>query len=386
MKRFLFFLLPLPILFFAQEINWNLMGSGARAMGMGGAFISVADDASSILWNPAGIAQLIKPEISFCGSFRLEDWSTAEGYSDYSYTHFLVDHASVVLPFSLGGGRVVFSFAYHPILDWYRLDTDTISEYWGDYLYYRKLSGPFSSFAPALGFNMGQFSLGASFDLWKFGPKYYEYEKYDSAGFAYEYEYNEKNNPSSIGINLGALYTSEMFRFGGVIRLPHTLKQHIEWEKTMTGDINYDSSGTIEGSEIGFPMMFGFGGSVILANALTIALDYEIRPYSKMTINGATYTNVYDCNQLRVGLEYMFNIEKFALPLRVGYMTDPKTYADKNGHVVGNAFTGGMGFVFDRISFDIATYYMFSNELYEGMSEEGTYTRFHIYLSTAIRL
>jgi hypothetical protein len=45
-----------------------------------------------------------------------------------------------------------------------------------------------------------------------------------------------------------------------------------------------------------------------------------------------------------------------------------------------------MGFVFDRISFDIATYYMFSNELYEGMSEEGTYTRFHIYLSTAIRL
>jgi len=34
------------------------IGVGARALGMGGAFVSVADDASAAYWNPAGLVQL----------------------------------------------------------------------------------------------------------------------------------------------------------------------------------------------------------------------------------------------------------------------------------------------------------------------------------------
>lgn len=34
------------------------MGIGARAMSMGGAFTALADDASAVFWNPAGLAQL----------------------------------------------------------------------------------------------------------------------------------------------------------------------------------------------------------------------------------------------------------------------------------------------------------------------------------------
>jgi len=41
------------------------VGSGARALGMGGAFIAVADDASAASWNPAGLAILQRPEASF---------------------------------------------------------------------------------------------------------------------------------------------------------------------------------------------------------------------------------------------------------------------------------------------------------------------------------
>ena len=39
------------------------LGVGARAMGMGGAFVSVADDGSAFYWNPAGVSQLIRPEL-----------------------------------------------------------------------------------------------------------------------------------------------------------------------------------------------------------------------------------------------------------------------------------------------------------------------------------
>jgi hypothetical protein len=38
------------------------IGVGARALGMGGAFVSIADDASATYWNPAGIVQLQSAE------------------------------------------------------------------------------------------------------------------------------------------------------------------------------------------------------------------------------------------------------------------------------------------------------------------------------------
>lgn len=44
---------------------FTVEGAGARAMGLGGAFIAVADDATAASFNPAGLAQLLNPEISF---------------------------------------------------------------------------------------------------------------------------------------------------------------------------------------------------------------------------------------------------------------------------------------------------------------------------------
>lgn len=41
------------------------LGVGARALGMGGAFVGVADDVTASFWNPAGLAQLNRKELSF---------------------------------------------------------------------------------------------------------------------------------------------------------------------------------------------------------------------------------------------------------------------------------------------------------------------------------
>ena len=40
------------------------LGVGARALGLGGAFVGVADDATACFWNPAGLAQLNRKELS----------------------------------------------------------------------------------------------------------------------------------------------------------------------------------------------------------------------------------------------------------------------------------------------------------------------------------
>lgn len=67
------FLLIVLILFisslvFAQiDLNlgpdWNFTGVGARAAGMGGAFIGVADDATAISWNPENSVKLLSKKI-----------------------------------------------------------------------------------------------------------------------------------------------------------------------------------------------------------------------------------------------------------------------------------------------------------------------------------
>jgi opacity protein-like surface antigen len=38
---------------------------GARAVGMGGAFVSMADDATTMYWNPAGMARFSRPQANF---------------------------------------------------------------------------------------------------------------------------------------------------------------------------------------------------------------------------------------------------------------------------------------------------------------------------------
>ncbi|MBX7257662.1 MAG: outer membrane protein transport protein [Candidatus Hydrogenedentes bacterium] len=58
----------------AQELEFSVspspVGSGARAAGMGDAFVAVADDATAASWNPAGLVQLERPEVSVVGSYN----------------------------------------------------------------------------------------------------------------------------------------------------------------------------------------------------------------------------------------------------------------------------------------------------------------------------
>jgi hypothetical protein len=72
------------------------IGVGARAVGMGGSFVAVANDPSAIYWNPAGLASLQRREIS---ESRV-DWP-----ADIHY-----DHLTLVLPSRRLGGSIGLQF------------------------------------------------------------------------------------------------------------------------------------------------------------------------------------------------------------------------------------------------------------------------------------
>ena len=72
------------------------IGVGARAEGMGEAFVAVADDPSAIFWNPAGLASLQRSEI-------------AESHVDWpAQIHY--DHLTAVLPSRRLGGSIGLQF------------------------------------------------------------------------------------------------------------------------------------------------------------------------------------------------------------------------------------------------------------------------------------
>ena len=47
--------------------EFSFSNPGARSLGLGGAFAALADDATAAFANPAGLVQLVRPEVSIEG-------------------------------------------------------------------------------------------------------------------------------------------------------------------------------------------------------------------------------------------------------------------------------------------------------------------------------
>ena len=97
-------------------------GSGARALGVAGAFTAVADDATAASWNPAGLTQLERSEFSFVYRLNHERDRHWSGDSDYrvgedDFYANAINYMSVVMPFRLWDHNMVFSLNYQEVFD-----------------------------------------------------------------------------------------------------------------------------------------------------------------------------------------------------------------------------------------------------------------------------
>jgi long-subunit fatty acid transport protein len=106
----------------------NPVGSGARAVGMGGAFIAIADDATAASWNPAGLIQLERPEISIVGDYinRTADYTSATNpvvNTGSTTRESNLNYFSASYPFNALNRNMVVSLNYQRLYDFdYNLD------------------------------------------------------------------------------------------------------------------------------------------------------------------------------------------------------------------------------------------------------------------------
>lgn len=373
---------------YAQEsVDFNIMGTGARARGMGGAFIGVADDATAVGWNPAGLAQLDKPEASLVGLFNLKKFSYEITFPDYpeyddkwdeTANHFAPAFGSLILPTKLADKNLVFAVAYQRMIDMGNVNKD--EDYYYDYStgdtlkYERKIkaSGGLDAISPAVAVQLTpQIMVGLAGNILINGYKTEIEETYPDFSSDYR-NYTMESSLSGFNMNAGFLGSFNKFNIGAMFRMPFSLKEepseNEEWDLTSSG---WTYNGTATGSydesypevETSMPFMFGFGVAFKPTDKLTLAADFERRPYSSAEASddsGSYELGYQDCNQFRVGLEYILSGSTAVFPVRLGFRTDPRVYNGWYGdgtdtsQVVGKVFTGGLGLVMGKLMLDFA--------------------------------
>jgi hypothetical protein len=90
------------------------LGSGARAFGMGGAFLARADDATAASWNPAGLSYLRAPELSLVGVHN--SFTETQGLDSDSLKGNSVDFAAFTYPIGAGEVRGAVQLSYQRAL------------------------------------------------------------------------------------------------------------------------------------------------------------------------------------------------------------------------------------------------------------------------------
>jgi len=280
----------------------NPVGSGARALGMGGAFIAIADDATAASWNPAGLIILKRPEISCVISHdhgeRTYDTSAVSGaIDDFSSDRFRLNYLSLAVPFSLFSRLMVFSlnhqhlyaFSYEEQSQWTVYDEGVLDL---DYSLHEKQHGSLAPLSPALAIQViPSLSLGITANIWSnklFTNCWENISTINGEGMALGYprrssgQLYERYEFSGFNLHCGFLWqVNRGLKIGGVIKTPfrarvdHT-QNYIYLSENLAdpAESEYIPFSYTSRSRLNMPVSYGAGAALgLLDNYLLLSLD-----------------------------------------------------------------------------------------------------------------
>ena len=371
---------------------FNIMGAGARAMGMGGAFTAIADDATAASWNPAGLAQLTKPEASlvydtYTGDVSYQDEGTFDfdsGLSNYyedlgdkaDLDYDALSFASFLYPIAMGNRFLVTQFSYSRLSNF--PDVDNPYSYYNEWsnasgpLYTEteeydlqsSFSGGIDAYTLSVATDIAPgFHLGVSLNYMQADVKMTKdvlYSYSNSEGEAYDDAWRETSGYdfSDLYFDVGFLWKiSEQFAFGGV------------YHSGFTADADYEFGEDVYPASIEWPTGWGLGLAYRPTAAITLALDYSKRNWSDGKVDwedpqfeDTTFPYLYfdrqfDTSSIRLGFEYAFVLGNNAVvPFRLGYFQEDQiaAYFWGGDQPDSTGYTVGTGFAYKNFQIDIA--------------------------------
>jgi len=347
--------------------EFSLTNPGARSMGLGGAFVALADDATAAFANPAGLVQLMQPEISL--ELRKRNFSTPytaggralgapTGYGidtiDGLRTSFSNDTTSGLsfLSFVYPGNKWSLAVYRHQLADFAvrtefnglfgdaeeggtRRELDQVTRTDLEIIN-NGVSGSLElSESLSLGFGLSYFVgsidvSGSGYLMDRFPETFWEPNSFladrvfDTSRFASE--------SSDWGFNAGFLWRfAEGWRLGGVYRQGPDLGYTIT---NRAGPAHWEPEGSdlgsISGREISMPDVWGLGVAYRSPNGrLTIGFEWDRVQYSVIveTLGSeevdTTDLRLDDANELHIGVEHVFLTTSPLIAIRGGLWRDP---------------------------------------------------------------
>jgi long-subunit fatty acid transport protein len=390
---------PMGLLISQQSRTaFTVQGAGARAEGIGGAFTAVADDATAVSFNPAGLGQLVQPEISLVGtSYRRSfenrgfisfDQIPPLGLSDSTARdqRSLPTFASATLPTKFLGKNLVFQLSWQRLFD---LSVETgkdvketdpsgalPSKYLQQHIHQ---SGQVSVWSAAVAYDFSpRFLVGFSWNLWRGSWDFHSNSDESLLPLpnpqAESTLLRERDGLRGSNWTLGVLWRSEWVNVGAVYRSPFTAR----FESRMEATTNVQPNGlTPEFSaryEVDWPETFGAGLACRPRQQWLLALDWTRTRWSRATFrpNGGSLdglnffdlraggeTRTPDAESLRFGTEYLLFTRDSVLPLRAGLFREPQPTADpvSGDRRILRGFTLGLGWKVRSLSLDVAYKY-----------------------------
>jgi long-subunit fatty acid transport protein len=400
---------PEPEIKFTSSLN--PVGSGARALAMGGAFIALADDATAASWNPAGLKHLLRPEVSIVGSYnhRTEHFSFDQPSSSsnrYSLTGQNLNYLSLAYPFTWRNNNFVVSFNYQNLysldrrmhFQWNYLDANSDLE--GDYKVSYKQEGNLKAVSPAVAvFLTPRLFLGTTLNFWSDDLSdngwIEHYSKSASLQISgqpvesYE-EWTDRYAFSGFNMNFGLLWDIDQYlTLGAVLKTPFTARLkhkgeslvHRVWpSEPQYSTIEYHPPRT-DSQKLSLPLSYGIGLAVRPSDRLTFDLDFyriewdgyvlydaggrEIDPITSLP---KKESSIKPTHHIRFGGEYVFLLQRVILSSRLGLFYDPEPARGQPNDFFG--FGLGAGITAGPVALDWAFQYRFGHEV-EGDSIKG---------------
>lgn len=380
----------------------NPVGSGARALGMGGAFIGVADDATAASWNPAGLINLEKPEVSVVYAYanRGED-TTYASHPEANGTHRVatneINYFSLAYPFAALNRNMIVSLNYQ-----HMFDMNKRANYASDVfnagppvltvanrMSYEQ-SGALRSLSPAFAVQVvPSLWLGATFNIWDKSLCNWD-SAYRSVGagkvgafnFTDNIRISESFDFKGYNGHIGLMWKiGQTFTLGGVYKAPFRADLDREYRyisdrrfPAVPAANTHNEIRTSDTQKLDMPMSYGLGLAARINDSLSFDLDVyrtEWDDYIRYTADGQQLNPVTgkpisrsrcdETTQVRLGGEYLWIGDKVAIPIRLGVFYDPEPAEGDPQDFYGA--TIGSGVAYKRWIFDVAYQYRFGRNV-----------------------
>jgi len=373
---------------------FTVQGAGARATGTGGAFIAIADDATAISYNPAGLAQLLRPEASVVaqGYARSLTFQGFTGQVSGSPTTFedttnkdrgaALSFASLAVPWKVDGRNVVFLMSYQRIFDFsYSSAVDYLAEANGGLTTQGinqqvRQSGGVNLYSMGLGAELtARILVGVSVNAWQGASEFTSYSQRTTSGINQIFDSDLRQASSFRGVDatLGVIWRSQWLNAGVVYRTPFTAR-YVFTDTTTTvdstsGNLSHQA-GQATGANIDWPETLGVGLGLHLGPRWLAMADWSRTPWSKArfrdsgtTLDGVNWfdfqkaTRVRDTEDLHLGTEVLAWVgSRVVIPVRVGFFREPQPIVDgqTGAQRVLTGWTLGCGIKFKDLTLDAA--------------------------------